>query len=827
MRRIIFYLLFPALIIFGLLYFFFFVEPKSQTIKGYIAKQDKVVAHIPHVFEALPQFLENSIFQHISHLQGLDQMYELIAENKSLLSQQGHASLTIVLKKSNHFLLILNEDQGVSSSSKLLESLEMKDDYYAQTVSGTVWYFNRFNHILLASTDPNALEGDESDPWLIDDANWIQPFISFNPKMNLNSTLLKSLVSDLTQYFTYSLHVSDFKINLSGYAPDSLSTLPSLIGHQQPVDFESEKVIINDAITVSTIQFGDEAEFLKVHPELSFPEGSFTDFSLTDLGFNLPSKGFGNVWVAKSKNLEGLKTQLGEATASKSHGFQVHRFKQKYSFTDAFGQHFKGQLPKLGVCTQEVLVMANTQDEINFYLDRYLKNDIWAFSLEKMKWVEQELIPSNYLQVYEVSHLKNLFKDHPNVQQYLDDNQSVIDKIPRLILQQSTETQGEFSVVSFNLRDNDLSREDAELPTTVEHIPLDGKVIFTYSNPIQSKAFPVKNHADQSMQFIVIDRMNHISLTSESGQQIWGFELEGKLKSKIFEIDVFKNNKIQYIFATDKKLYCVDRLGRMVENFPIVLPDNRMIESFNLIDYDHSRNYRLALTSKNEVWLYGTDAKPLEGWNPLKFESRVIGSLNHVRIQSKDHMIVAEQSGQINILQRKGVPYPEFKIQLGGVPVANAFYANKKDELAQSNISFLNQKGEVHKFSFRGGSLSQEKLLGSGSYDSLFVQAIGSRYRYFTLQNGLIQVFDDYLVRKFTSDQFIGVTNIQAYDLGNVDVYAIFHKNGMTLIDQSNKVIFENLPTQQEITLYYSSSQKKGYFYFSVGKELKKNVFEF
>lgn len=803
------------------------MESKSQTIKGYISKQDKVVVHIPHVFEVLPVFLEHSIFQHLSHLQGLDQVYDLIEGNKELLNQQGHASLTMVLKKNNHFLLILNEDQGLSSSTKLFETLEIKGDYYSKTVSGTVWYFNRFNNILLASTDPTTLEGGESDPWAIDDASWTQPFISFNPQLNLKSTVLKSLVSDLTQYFTYSLNITDFKIDLSGYAPDSLSTLSGLIGHQQPVDFELEKQIINDALTLSSIYFGDEDEFLKIHPELSFPEGSFADFSLTEIGFHLAPKTYGKVWVAQSKNLEGLKTQLGDPTSLKSHGFRVQEFKQQGSFTEAFGQHFKGQLPKLGVYTNEVLVMANTAKEIDFYLDRYLKNDVWAFSIEKMKWIEQELIPSNYLQIYQVSYLKSLCLDQPEVLKYLQDNQSVINRIPTLILQQSTEPKGEFSVLSFNLSDADPSLAEVEVPTSDQEIPIDGKRIATYPNPIESKAFPVKNHLDQSMQFILVDQMNQMSLISQEGQQLWDFELDGKLQSKIYEIDVFKNNKIQYLFATNKKLYCIDRLGRMVENFPIVLDGNREIQSFNLIDYDYSRNYRLALTSGNEVWLYGLDAKPLEGWDPLRFKTKVIGALSHVRIQSRDYMIVAEQSGQINVLQRKGDPYPDFEIQLGDVPVADAFFVNKKEELAESNLSFLTQKGEVHKFSFNGISLSQEKLQGNQAFDTVFVQPQPNCYRYFGLKDQTLHVFDDYLVGKFTSDQFIGVTHVQAYDLGNLDVYAIFHQNGMTLIDQFQKVIVEDLPTAKEITLHYSSAQKRGYFYYSVGDELKKNVFRF
>jgi len=81
----------------------------------------------------------------------------------------------------------------------------------------------------------------------------------------------------------------------------------------------------------------------------------------------------------------------------------------------------------------------------------------------------------------------------------------------------------------------------------------------------------VINHLTGEKEIFIQDQKNQVYLLSNAGIILWKQMLDGPLKSEVFQVDYFKNGKMQYLFSTGDKIYLVDRNGNPVEKYPIEL----------------------------------------------------------------------------------------------------------------------------------------------------------------------------------------------------------------------------------------------------------------
>jgi hypothetical protein len=59
---------------------------------------------------------------------------------------------------------------------------------------------------------------------------------------------------------------------------------------------------------------------------------------------------------------------------------------------------------------------------------------------------------------------------------------------------------------------------------------------------------------------------------------LWTISIPGEIVSDIHQIDLFHNNKYQYMFNTKTQLFCIDRMGNKVGKFPVTLKSMASIE---------------------------------------------------------------------------------------------------------------------------------------------------------------------------------------------------------------------------------------------------------
>ena len=163
----------------------------------------------------------------------------------------------------------------------------------------------------------------------------------------------------------------------------------------------------------------------------------------------------------------------------------------------------------------------------------------------------------------------------------------------------------------------------------------------------------VTNHYTQESEIITQDIENNLYLINSKGKKLWMKKIGNSILGDIHQIDMFNNNKLQYIFNTKDSIYVMDRKGRHVAPFPIKSKYTMSIP-LALFDYDNNENYRILVPMKNELFMYDKKGKIVSGWEFTSTNSNIITTPEHYQVLDKDYIIISEENGKIHLLNRKG-----------------------------------------------------------------------------------------------------------------------------------------------------------------------------
>ena len=116
---------------------------------------------------------------------------------------------------------------------------------------------------------------------------------------------------------------------------------------------------------------------------------------------------------------------------------------------------------------------------------------------------------------------------------------------------------------------------------------------------INLKPVLVTNHYTKENEIFVQDVNNKIYLINKVGRILWKLQLNEKLNSEVYQVDYYKNGKLQLLFSTENKIHLIDRNGNYVERYPIKLR-SPATAGLSVFDYDKDLNYRLFIPGKNK-----------------------------------------------------------------------------------------------------------------------------------------------------------------------------------------------------------------------------------
>jgi hypothetical protein len=216
----------------------------------------------------------------------------------------------------------------------------------------------------------------------------------------------------------------------------------------------------------------------------------------------------------------------------------------------------------------------------------------------------------------------------------------------------------------------------------------------------------VMNHQTKQNEVFVQDLKNNIYLINHIGRILWKIQLPEAINSEVFQVDYYRNGKLQLLFSTRNSLYLIDRNGNFVEKYPVRLRSPSTC-GLSVFDYDNSRDYRLFIACEDRhVYVYSREGNLLPGWGFDRSESEVNQPVQHFRIGNRDFIVFGDRF-RTYILDRKGNVRidTETYFQRSG---RNNYLLYIPRNGAESGIVTTDTTGKVYIIGFNGRSRTLE-----------------------------------------------------------------------------------------------------------------------
>jgi len=210
---------------------------------------------------------------------------------------------------------------------------------------------------------------------------------------------------------------------------------------------------------------------------------------------------------------------------------------------------------------------------------------------------------------------------------------------------------------------------------------------------ISERPFLFSNWRNKQKQIVVQTNDNLLKAYNHQGKLNWKKQLDGKIIGAPQEIDIYNNGRIQLAFTTPHKFYIIDRNGNDVSPFPLDFksPINQAVSVF---DYSNTSKYRFVIVQDNKVSMWNKEGKQVKGFKFSKTASTITQSPKHIRIGSKDYIVIPEENKTLHILDRVGDARVKVKEKINFS--ANEWY------LYQNKFTSTNLDGEQIQISESG-----------------------------------------------------------------------------------------------------------------------------
>lgn len=236
--------------------------------------------------------------------------------------------------------------------------------------------------------------------------------------------------------------------------------------------------------------------------------------------------------------------------------------------------------------------------------------------------------------------------------------------------------------------------------------------------PLAIRPYFFKNHLTDQMDIAVQDEDNMFYLFSNRGNLHWKKQLDSRISGAIFQVDLFRNGFQQLTFSTGFQVDVLDRNGNRVKPFPIKFND-QLTQPLAVFDYDSNRKYRFVLVQNKNVYMVGPHGKAIKGFDFEKASDEIIQPPKHIRLATKDYILIAEKSGKLNILNRQGHVRVPVK---GKVEFSDNQWYGYEDRFISTapsgNLLEIDENGKIHKKDF---SLAENNKLVANDNNIIYL----------------------------------------------------------------------------------------------------------
>ncbi|WP_422360304.1 DUF3352 domain-containing protein [Reichenbachiella sp.] len=462
----------------------------------------------------------------------------------------------------------------------------------------------------------------------------------------------------------------------------------------------------------------------------------------------------------------------------------------------------------------------NSQQVLEILIDDIDQENTWRRSVRTNAFLESTHEDANFSMFVKsrgaINKVGKVLND--NWAKYLEDNKTIFSQIEYGAVQ-FTHVDGEYYTSLLLQHPGDLVKQIK--PQSFEIQKQQG-----FANNLISKPFAVRNHNDRTLEMMVQDEAFTLHLLDVNLKPTLQIPLEGQLKSKIYQVDYYKNGKLQYLFALDKTIHMVDRNGTYIPGYPVKLKSDNLISELSLIDYDKSRNYRIMVAdSKGNYYLYNKAGKLLDGWNPKKMGSSPATLGRHVRVQKNDYMLLVQKNGIFQNLNRRGETRDGFPIDLKG-NISQDYFISKGSKPANTEISALTDLGELVSFNLAGVVTNRGQLVRENEEVTFHLVNSGTEKEFILIEKNEneLTVFNEALIEQFKIDTKAEQMALQYYYFG-VDNQLIIlidqERRQGYIYNQDGRLLHEEpLDVGYELAVLFQESKGQFDLYCSTGNQL-------
>ncbi len=369
--------------------------------------------------------------------------------------------------------------------------------------------------------------------------------------------------------------------------------------------------------------------------------------------------------------------------------FDIYRFPIKGINKTLFGSLFSEVSDEYFTFIDSYIIFGASKDALSKIILSNIHNKQLQLDVSYRQFGNVLAAESNYffyLNPYRAETLYNNLFD-AQYSSTLESNRSALSKIQGIALQ----LNGGSSMI-FNNISVQYSPYTTEDPQTAWETRLD--TTFTMKPQL------VINHVTKGQEIIVQDNKNKLYLLNDVGRILWTKQLPEPINGEISQVDLLKNDKLQYLFSSKSFIFAIDRKGVFVDGFPVKLK-SKASNPVSVFDYDDDRDYRLLIACEDHrIYAFNGKGKPISGWSFGKTERTVTEQIQHFRVKGKDYIVFAD-ANRPYIVDRKGEARIAFS-QYFSKSANNRFFFDEKNKNHPERLITTDSVGLIKLISFNG-----------------------------------------------------------------------------------------------------------------------------
>lgn len=521
-----------------------------------------------------------------------------------------------------------------------------------------IWYITCEKGLLAASQDVSLLLSSLN----LDKTKSLAHVTSYHQLLELDNDESFKIYKKVNTYFSDLFHTGEFMYNaelqpnsitLNGYGTFAKDEIVNELIHQAPQKMNALDYLPENTIRFRSFLMDDAKSFMKKNKQ---------EFQKQALWKSLNDSALYSIQDEHYDNLDGENV---EACFKNNHAEESQLVLLKIKDQEKAETLLKYMSDSMKVY----------QDENGIPYKTYRLNSKNVLcSKENLKgW--QAIIVSDYMAITDdlmdyIHHLsthqtlgKNpVFMNYAK-QNLLGENNEVFYENPSLSDKSET---AEFGVVRKNLShiSYTVSRYKSwfQVRLRFQYKELSSSVLHEFSlwaahadTVIRTSVYPFKNHLTGENELVFQDEKNQLYLMSATGSVLWKKRINEPIRSAIYTVDVFHNNKNQLFFNTDHELHLIDRNGNEVQGYPVRLPA-KATSPMTLLDYDlQDKDYRILIACADKrIYNYTLYGVKTEGFSPVKVEDEVNLPVQYIKVAGSDYLITIDSEGKIYVFSRKG-----------------------------------------------------------------------------------------------------------------------------------------------------------------------------